>query len=111
MQFIFSTPVLIRHLWQLKTAVFLHRCLICTVPLLFFSQNDRAYRHGGEDDEGELPAVDEGVDDACGEDGHEEEEHADFLADALLKLVQVPEKVQHFSIGREVLLKGKAQYR
>ncbi len=31
--FIFSTPVLIRHLWQLKTAVFLHGCLICTVPL------------------------------------------------------------------------------
>ncbi len=22
----FSTPVLIRHLWQLKTVVFLHRC-------------------------------------------------------------------------------------
>jgi hypothetical protein len=33
MQFIFSTPVLIRHLWQLKIVVFLHRCLICTVPL------------------------------------------------------------------------------
>ncbi len=33
MHFIFSTPVLIRHLWQLKTAVFLRRCLICTVPL------------------------------------------------------------------------------
>ncbi len=33
MQFIFSTPVLIRHLWQLRTAVLLHRCLICTVPL------------------------------------------------------------------------------
>ncbi len=29
MLFIFSTPVLIRHLWQLKTVVFLHRCLIC----------------------------------------------------------------------------------
>ncbi len=27
--FIFSTPVLTRHLWQLKTAVFLHWCLIC----------------------------------------------------------------------------------
>ncbi len=36
MQFIFSTPVLIRHLCQLKTAVFLHRCLICTVPLESF---------------------------------------------------------------------------
>ena len=27
----FSTPVIIRHLWLLKTVVFLHRCLICTV--------------------------------------------------------------------------------
>ncbi len=33
MQFIFSTPVLIRHLWQLKTVVFLHQCLICAVLL------------------------------------------------------------------------------
>jgi hypothetical protein len=31
MQFIFSTPVLIRQLWQLKTVVFLHWCLICAV--------------------------------------------------------------------------------
>ncbi len=31
--FIFSTPVLIRHMWQLKTVVFLHWCLICAVPL------------------------------------------------------------------------------
>ncbi len=30
----FSTPVLIRHLWQLKTVVFLHRCLICTLLLV-----------------------------------------------------------------------------
>ncbi len=30
MLFIFSTPVFIRHLWQLKTVVFLHWCLICT---------------------------------------------------------------------------------
>jgi hypothetical protein len=29
----FSTPVLIRQLWQLKTAVFFHRCLICAVLL------------------------------------------------------------------------------
>ncbi len=29
----FSTPELIRHLWQLKTVVFLHWCLICTVLL------------------------------------------------------------------------------
>ena len=54
-------------------------------------QNGLAYRHGREDDEGEFPAVDEGVDDAGGEDGHEEQEHADLLADALLQLVQVPE--------------------
>ncbi len=32
MLFIFSTPGLIRNLWQLKT-VFLHWCLICAVPL------------------------------------------------------------------------------
>ncbi len=31
MQFIFSTPVLIRRLWQLETVVFLNWCLICTV--------------------------------------------------------------------------------
>ncbi len=33
MMFIFSTPVLIGHLWQLKTVVFLHWCLICAVLL------------------------------------------------------------------------------
>jgi hypothetical protein len=33
MLIIFLTPVLIRHLWQLKTVVFLHRCLICAVLL------------------------------------------------------------------------------
>ncbi len=33
MLFIFSTPVLIRHLWQPKTFVYLHWCLLCTVPL------------------------------------------------------------------------------
>ncbi len=33
MLFIFSTPVLIRHLWQLMAAVFLHWCLICGVLL------------------------------------------------------------------------------
>ncbi len=32
MLLIFSTPELIRNLWQLKTAVFLHWCLICAVP-------------------------------------------------------------------------------
>ncbi len=35
MLFIFSTPVFIRHLWQLKTLVFLHRCLIRAVPFFF----------------------------------------------------------------------------
>ncbi len=34
MYFIFSTPVFIRHLWQLKTVVFLHWCLICAVLLM-----------------------------------------------------------------------------
>ena len=33
MLFIFSTPVLIRHLWQLKTVVFLCGCPICAVLL------------------------------------------------------------------------------
>ncbi len=35
MLFIFSTPVLIRHLWQLKTVFFLRWCQICVVPLLW----------------------------------------------------------------------------
>jgi hypothetical protein len=29
----FSMPVFIRHLWHLKTIVFMHRCLICAVQL------------------------------------------------------------------------------
>jgi len=33
MLFIFSMPELIRHLWQLKTVVFQHWCLICAVLL------------------------------------------------------------------------------
>ncbi len=33
MLFIFSTPVWIRHLWQLKIVVLLHWCKICTVLL------------------------------------------------------------------------------
>jgi hypothetical protein len=33
MLFIFSTPELIRHLWHLKTSVFLNWSLICAVPL------------------------------------------------------------------------------
>ncbi len=36
MWFIFSTPELIRHTWQLKTVVFLHWCLICTVLLFTY---------------------------------------------------------------------------
>jgi hypothetical protein len=35
MLFMFSTPMLIRHQWQLKTAVVLHWCLICPVLLIF----------------------------------------------------------------------------
>jgi hypothetical protein len=37
MLFIFSTPVLIRHLWQPKTVIFLHRCFICAVLLYWAS--------------------------------------------------------------------------
>ncbi len=33
MWYIVSTLVLIRHLWQLKTVVFLHWCLVCALPL------------------------------------------------------------------------------
>jgi hypothetical protein len=33
MLFTFSAPVLIRHLWQLKTVIFLHRCLIGAVQI------------------------------------------------------------------------------
>jgi hypothetical protein len=41
--FIFSTPLLIRHLWQLKTVVFLHMCLLSVVvlrPVLPSSDNN-----------------------------------------------------------------------
>jgi hypothetical protein len=37
MLFIFSTPGLIRHLWQLKRVVFLHWCQICA---LLFAESD-----------------------------------------------------------------------
>jgi len=30
----FNTSLKIRHLWQLKTVVFLHWCLMCAVPLV-----------------------------------------------------------------------------
>ncbi len=33
MLFIFSTPLLIRHMWQLKTVLFFHWCLIHAVLL------------------------------------------------------------------------------
>jgi hypothetical protein len=36
MFFIFTTQMLIRHLWQHKTAVFLHRCVIHAVLLELF---------------------------------------------------------------------------
>jgi hypothetical protein len=39
MLFIFSTPVSIRYLWQLKTVVFLHWCLIRSVILLPISSS------------------------------------------------------------------------
>ncbi len=39
MLFIFSIPVLIRHLWQFKTVVLLHCCLICAV--LFLSHHNK----------------------------------------------------------------------
>ncbi len=46
MLLIFSTPVLIRYLWQLKTVVFQHWCTIRAVLLKlcdigFFNGNDR----------------------------------------------------------------------
>ncbi len=34
MLFIFSTPLLIRHLWQLKRVLFLHWCLIWAILLI-----------------------------------------------------------------------------
>jgi hypothetical protein len=40
MLLIFSTSELIRNLQQLKTAVFLHWCLVCAIPLL--SKGDEA---------------------------------------------------------------------
>ncbi len=41
--FIFSTPVLIRHLWQFKTVVFLQWCLIHAV--LFRRQVEKVLKH------------------------------------------------------------------
>jgi hypothetical protein len=39
MLLIFSTPEFIRHMWQLKTAVFLHWCLINSILLNKFKDN------------------------------------------------------------------------
>jgi hypothetical protein len=39
MLFIFSTPGLFRHLWHLKTVVFLHWCLICAALLTLMNTN------------------------------------------------------------------------
>ncbi len=39
MLFIFSTPELIRNLWQLKTAVFLHWCLFRALPIEHVKSN------------------------------------------------------------------------
>jgi hypothetical protein len=38
MLLIFSTPELIRNMWQLKTAVFLHWCLLPAAPFMPFIQ-------------------------------------------------------------------------
>ncbi len=43
MLFIFSTPGLIRHRWQLKTVVFLHWCLIRTVPFNLLYQKSEFF--------------------------------------------------------------------
>jgi hypothetical protein len=54
MLFIFSIPVLIRHLWELKTVVFLHWCLLRRAVLLFVEQKlmlgccFKAHLHHGE---------------------------------------------------------------
>jgi hypothetical protein len=40
MLFVFSTPVLIRHLWQLQIVVFLQWCLICALQLLLSANRE-----------------------------------------------------------------------
>ncbi len=42
MLFIFSAPVLIGHLWQHKTVVFLHRCLL---PAVILRQNKSMFSY------------------------------------------------------------------
>jgi hypothetical protein len=39
----FSTSVLFRHVWQLKTVVFLHWCLICAVLFKNSNTNSRMF--------------------------------------------------------------------
>jgi hypothetical protein len=36
---LFSAPVLLRHLWQLNTVVFLHWCRICAFPFISYEEN------------------------------------------------------------------------
>jgi hypothetical protein len=42
----FSTSVLIRHLWKLKTVVFLHWCQICTVQLFYIGNKHQCLEIG-----------------------------------------------------------------
>ncbi len=52
--FIFSTPVIIRCLWQLKTVVVLHWCLICIVifwPYFQHTYSGRGHIKGSSHDE------------------------------------------------------------
>ncbi len=42
MLFTFSIPVLNIHLWQLKTVVFLHWCLICAILLVSWTNSRSA---------------------------------------------------------------------
>jgi hypothetical protein len=46
MLIIFSTPVLIRYLWQLKAVVFLHSCRILAV---LFLENAKKYQKAIKD--------------------------------------------------------------
>ncbi len=48
MLFIFSTLVLIKHQWQLKTVVFLHWCLICIIPLLKTNRLTYSYSYSSD---------------------------------------------------------------
>ena len=54
MLFIFSTSVFIRHLWQLKTVVFMHWCLIRVVLLVCLSPEVGATTHSINDIQNKL---------------------------------------------------------